>query len=347
MRRKVTIQDIANELGLSRNTVSKALNSSPGLAEETRERILQKAIEMGYKQFAAFSDEQTQRYMSMPVAPTDGPDEIALLTAIFIDHDHFASHALDILQNDLSRKGYVLNTHRVAKEDLAARRLPPTVKIQKVAAFICIEVFDHGYADMVCDLNVPTLFLDGPAKLDGYKLRSDQLYMNNYEDITRLVHDMVSQGVISIGFVGDWTHCQSFHQRYIAFRMAMVHEGIPVDERHCIGENEEERILPALSSLDTLPQFFVCANDFVAFDTQRALKGLGLSVPEDVLLSGFDDSSASRNWIPSMTTVNIQAESIAHSAMQLLMTRLRDPSQAYRELYTGTDLIYRDSTRRG
>ena len=49
---KVTIQDIADALGVSRNTVSKAINNSEGLADATRERILQKAVEMGYKQFS-------------------------------------------------------------------------------------------------------------------------------------------------------------------------------------------------------------------------------------------------------------------------------------------------------
>ena len=50
--KKVTIQDIADELGVSRNTVSKAINNAEGLAEATRARILQKAVEMGYKQFS-------------------------------------------------------------------------------------------------------------------------------------------------------------------------------------------------------------------------------------------------------------------------------------------------------
>ena len=50
--KKVTIQDIADALGISRNTVSKAINNSEGLADATRERILQKAVEMGYKQFS-------------------------------------------------------------------------------------------------------------------------------------------------------------------------------------------------------------------------------------------------------------------------------------------------------
>ena len=50
--KRVTIQDIADALGVSRNTVSKAINNSDGLAEATREKILQKAVEMGYKQFS-------------------------------------------------------------------------------------------------------------------------------------------------------------------------------------------------------------------------------------------------------------------------------------------------------
>ena len=56
MSKKVTIQDIADALGISRNTVSKAINNSDGLADSTREKILQKAIEMGYKQFSYVAD---------------------------------------------------------------------------------------------------------------------------------------------------------------------------------------------------------------------------------------------------------------------------------------------------
>ena len=55
MKKRVTIQDIADELGISRNTVSKAINNSDGLADGTREKILQKAIEMGYKHFSYIS----------------------------------------------------------------------------------------------------------------------------------------------------------------------------------------------------------------------------------------------------------------------------------------------------
>ncbi|MFD1904954.1 LacI family DNA-binding transcriptional regulator [Paenibacillus rhizoplanae] len=58
-RKKVTIQDIADSLGLSRNTVSKALNNNPSIPDETRSKVIRKAIDMNYKQFALFEQEGT------------------------------------------------------------------------------------------------------------------------------------------------------------------------------------------------------------------------------------------------------------------------------------------------
>ena len=67
MKKKVTIQDIADALDISRNTVSKAINNSEGLADATRDRILRKAVEMGYKQFSyvsTFSDNAAFRQVT-------------------------------------------------------------------------------------------------------------------------------------------------------------------------------------------------------------------------------------------------------------------------------------------
>ena len=80
---KVTIQDIADELGISRNTVSKALNNSEGIAADTRERILRKAVEMGYKQFSyvrSMSELSLEPQERSAAGPTEAGD-VALLTS--------------------------------------------------------------------------------------------------------------------------------------------------------------------------------------------------------------------------------------------------------------------------
>lgn len=191
MNKKVTIQDIADALGISRNTVSKAINNTEGLADATREKILQKAMEMGYKQFsyagsiAAISGAPAAPETERPVTP-GYQGEIALLTGSFLTHSHFASLMLDKFQREISQLGYTMNTHRVTGTELANKTLPITMNMGQIKAIMCIEMFDWDYDQMLCGLDVPILFVDGPAKRSGRSLPADQLYMDNTTEITRL-----------------------------------------------------------------------------------------------------------------------------------------------------------------
>ena len=80
MANRVTIQDIADELGVSRNTVSKAINNTGLLADATRERVLKKAIEMGYKQFSYINIYGSGK-PETDLAPETNKREISLFTS--------------------------------------------------------------------------------------------------------------------------------------------------------------------------------------------------------------------------------------------------------------------------
>lgn len=348
MKKKVTIQDIADALSISRNTVSKAINNSEGLAEATRERILQKAVEMGYKQFsyvkAAASFSQAAE-AEAPLSPAF-QGEIALLTTVFLTQSHFASLMLDKFQREISQLGYTINTHRVSEENLRSKSLPITFRPESVKGIICFEMFNQEYDEMVCELGIPVLFVDGPAKHGVYSLPADQLYMDNVTEISRFVSDALRKGDRRIGFIGDPDHCESFHERYLAFSLTMHTEGVPVEEKYCIRYNHPDEIAEKLYLLDELPDIFICANDFVAGDAMRALFSIGKSVPEDVRILGFDDSAESRYSRPTMSTVHIHTQIMAYEAVHLLMSRIKEPSLDFRTVHTQTDLIERESTKR-
>ena len=344
MKKKVTIQDIADALGISRNTVSKAINNTEGLADATRERILQKAMEMGYKQFSYVG---TLNGLSRqePAASVQGfVGEIALLTTTFLGQSHFASLMLDKFQQELSQLGYILTTHRVDTTNLANGTLPITFLKERVSAIVCIEMFNREYNEMVCALGIPVLFVDGPANRGGHTLPADRLYMDNTAGITVLVNDMLARGKHRIGFIGNYNHCQSFFERYLAFRNAMMMANVPVEDRFIICTNYGFEMADTLEDLTELPDLFICANDFVAIEAIQALKKLGKTVPEDVMLCGFDDSAESRIISPSLTTVHIHTQIMAYSAVHLLMTRIKEPSLDYRTVHTETTLILREST---
>lgn len=345
MTKKVTIQDIANELGVSRNTVSKAINNGTGLASATREKILQKAVEMGYKQFSYFNT--LSAVSAVPDASREassGGKEIALLTDKFLSQSHFASLMLDSVQQEISELGYVMNTHRIRAEHLEKRVLPATFSLKRAAAILCIEVFDRPYAEMLCGLGLPTLFVDGPATFGETSLPTDQLYMDNTTEVARFVNEMIRQGKKRIGFIGDRRHCQSFFERYAAFCYAMLMAGLPVEERHCLYSNKKEEITKGVQAMGELPDVFLCANDFIAMDAIHALRSVGKSVPEDVWLCGFDDSQESGLISPPLTTIHIHTQIMAFSAVHLLVSRIKEPNLDYRTIHTQTDLIWREST---
>ena len=346
--KKVTIQDIADALGVSRNTVSKAINNSDGLAEATREKILEKVVEMGYKQFsyAKATASFTHHPAGAESAPPTFQGEIALLSTIFVTKSHFSSLMLDKFQCEISQLGYVMNFHRVTEDDLDKKTLPITFRREQVKAIICIEMFNRDYDEMVCELGIPVLFVDGPVKFGAFSLPADQLYMDNGTEISRFVYDALNKGDRRIGFIGNPDHCQSFYERYLAFTMTMRLSGVPAEEKYCIRYNHHKEIIGQLAALDVLPDIFVCANDFVAIDAMRALISLGKRVPEDVRILGFDDSSESRHYSPTISTVHIHTQIMAYEAMHLLISRIKEPSLDFRTVYTQTDLIERESTRR-
>lgn len=349
---KVTTQDIADALGVSRNTVSKAINNTGVLAATTKEKILKKAQEMGYRQFsyANLSDNS-----KMPSTPNETDKrEIALFMGNFIDASHFASTMLDKFQMELAQFGYSLIIHRVISDEIKALQLPVSFRPERTAGIACLEIFDYAYCRMLCGLNLPLLFIDSPANSFDRPLEADRLYMDNQTEIYRFVKEMIRRGKKRIGFIGEYMHCQSFYERYMSYRNAMYAAGLSCPEEYClcrsqpkifdIRENYLDYLTERLRGLESLPDVFICTNDSTALDVVKVLNRLGYSVPKDVYLCGFDDSPESRVMVPSLTTVHIHSQAMGLSAVQLLMSRINEPSQNYRTVYIETNLISREST---
>ena len=342
MAQRVTVQDIANALNISRNTVSKALNNTGVLAESTRDKILQKASEMGYKQFAYAS----------PLSHISTPPinkEIALLTCSMPNGSHFGSNLLDTFQPRISEDNFRLTIYYIQQNDIENLTLPIGFQPTQVAGIICIELFHHAYSQMLCTLDLPILFVDTAANPSGYELDADILYMENHDSIYRLVQHFIDEGVKSIGFVGNIKHCHSFFERYTGYRDALWDNNIPLDTSLCITNPAPFKdfllIVDILRQMPKLPEVFICANDFVCIDLIKALKILNLEIPTDIRVTGFDNSSESRIIAPQLTTVHIPSNAMGIQAAELLLSRIEEPGIPYRKLYVQTVIKHRLSSQ--
>ena len=354
----VTIQNIADALGVSRNTVSKAINNTGVLADSTREKILKKAVEMGYKQLSYFTPEELlnrtgqipEGNVFLPAGKKGG--NVALLTRMALGASHFASTMLDKIQRELSRVNYSLTIHIVSAENIAQNTLPASFVSQAVDGIICVELFDSAYSRMICDLSIPTLFVDAPADLFSPRLKADVLLMDSRTNIRRIVSALAKQGIKNFGFIGDYTHCISFFERYSALMQACWFLKLGSEERFMVTGDEDtfanydryrEYMREAIRGMKAYPDVFFCANDFIAADSITIFRELGVRVPEDIRIVGFDDSPESGMFTPPLTTIHIHSQIMGVAAVQLLLSRIREPEMHYRTVHTETSVIWRES----
>ena len=135
MKKRITVQDIADELGLSRNTVSKAINNTGNISPETKNLIFQKAAELGYKQFALLQSGSSE-------AGQVSNKEIALFTRSVPSSQHLSSTLLDSFQKKISLKGYRLTIYILRDDVISSCSLPDNFNEESTDAILILELFD-------------------------------------------------------------------------------------------------------------------------------------------------------------------------------------------------------------
>jgi len=341
-KEKVTIQHIADALGISRNTASKALNDTGGIPEETRARVIKKAIELKYKQFA---------YMETDGLLPKKTGNIALLTTNMPNTSHFGSPVISGLEQKISMEGYNLSIHIVRDDERGERTLPVNFDAAGVDGIVCIELFDPAYSRLLTELDIPVIFIDCAADAFYPDFGADVLLMENEHSTYALTRELLADGLTEIGFAGDYNHCKSFRERWIGYGRALADAGLDIPREQSILEEdrfflfETDWMERKLETIGRLPQAFVCANDFIAVRLMKALKNSGVSVPGDVRVCGFDDSSESRIVDPHLTTVHIYSSDMGVKAGEMLLSRIRNPRQPHQVTHVYTKPIFRESTQ--
>lgn len=339
-KEKVTIQDIADSLGLSRLTVSKALNGNDAIPEATRNRVIEKAIKLKYKQFA---------FMNTESMVTKKPGNIALLTRNMPNSSHFGSLMLSGLERKVSAEGYNLSIHIIRETEIEELTLPNNFDIKNVDGIICIELFDKKYIQLISSLEIPTIFIDFISDTLYPELNADIILMENERSTYLITKKLIDTGITDIGFVGDYVHCKSFNERWVGFNKALNDSKLNVNLSSCILEDDScpygdfDWMTGQIEKIKKLPSAFVCANDFIAISVMKALKGKGIKIPEEIAICGFDDSPESRIVDPHLTTVHIFNNDMGILAAEMLLSRLKNPSKPYQITHVKTEPVFRAS----
>lgn len=340
MKQSISMQDIADALGLSRNTVSKAFNNQH-LPEQTKQKVLNKAIEMGYKNLDVVSRRETVLHHK----------NILILTINDIQNLNFFLSVLRGIDSIVAK--YNLNLLQYQFDSLEkVRAFHSYVERHKISGILCLETFNRRYIRDILALDIPVVFLDTSVDGIGHQGNYDIVLMENRASVRKVCnHVFQSTHITRAGFVGDKDHCLSFYERFVGFQEALIDNDMPFSPTQCIMEPDEfpygdrHQLARLLKKMERIPHVFFCANDFLAISVINALELIGLRVPQDVQVIGYDNTIDARTYQIPLTTVDVDKEVLGTESIAALLNRIKYREERNRLIHLKTEPIYRDSTK--
>lgn len=345
MGRKCTIKDLAAELHLSRNTVSKVLSGSDGVSEGTRKLVLEKAREMNYK--------QTPNKLFSCKQPNQKNGSILFLTRASYNNSDFWIKVLHGINLVLHENNYDLVMYILSADELEYSQFPSSLYDHTVDGIILVDIYNPEICKKIVDFNIPTVFLEMPYQIDQFIGKADFVTMENRTNLKKIVTELVKKGITDIAFAGDISSVSAgagFHERWDTVRYTMKDLGYMINETHCfLKETDEEfanisNIVMKLRLMDKVPAAYICGNDWVALNLMKAVQKLGYEVPKDILFVGFDDIEAAVKATPSLTTIQTPKEYLGTIAARKLINRINNPSIPFEVSHFSTKIIIRRST---
>lgn len=341
MNNSVTIQDIADALGLSRNTVSKALNGKH-VPPKTRSAVLNAAIEMGYRGYGLAAG-------TGDAAVSAAPTRFIILSSYLLMNINYYIHVLRGIEKSLADRRIELIQFCVTSPESFDRFMQYLSKA-RIEGIICIEFFEPAYISELLRSDCPVIFLDFPVVDLDIDRSYDIVLPESQEPVRRFCMGMIREGKArTFGFVGEYLHCRSFYERFAGMREALFRSGLPVDLSYSITDADAipydcQALTRALRRLPALPDCFVAANDTIAIALLDALKSLGVDVPGRVKVLGFDNVAESKKSDPPLSTINVNKTALGKCIPALLLDRIDLPARASQVIHIASTLITRSTT---
>ncbi len=333
IKKTVTMSDIANELGVSTVTVSKALGDKDGVSDELRQRIKQKANEMGYRfSFASKTNRDSLTYnISVVVAKHFIHDASAFYWVVY-------RYIVELLQ----KQSYYGILEVVTERDEQQNEVPNSIADKKVDGVIVLGQFADSYVQKLIDMHVPTVFLD------FYSSRTDieTVLSDNFFGAYTITNHLIEAGHKKIGFIGNICSTSSIQDRYLGYYKSLLEHGLALEEKWTICDRGADGLTYASLELpDELPTAFVCNCDEVAYGFINQLKTMGYRVPEDISIVGYDNHIYSTISTPRITTMDVNSYRMSSEAVEIIIKKIRDNNyRCGRVLVTGK-LVERDSVK--
>ena len=329
------MKDLAQELGVSIATVSRALRSSPEIGQDMQMKVKELAKRLNYRPnpFAQSLRKEAPRVIGV-VVPN-------LVT-------HYYAAVLDGIEDEARKEGYSVisaNTHEDTNAEIRAIDNFISLHVEGIIACLSQNTTDYSHFVEISNMGIPLVFFGRTCLSD----RFSSVTANGDEAAFQATQHLIDTGSRRIAFIGGPNHLDMVKRRKHGYLEALRENRIPIDRDLVACEKiDYQWAMDATTRLlqqENRPDAILAFNDIITFAAFTAIKQQGLRIPEDVALIGFTDDVHAQYVTPRMSAIEDQSHLMGQTACRLLLKNIGGDAKIYREIVP-QKLVIRDTSAR-
>lgn len=322
MRRHTSLKDIAQELGVSIATVSRALHDSHEISNELKERVRDVAKRLNYRPnpFARSLRQNTPRIIGV-VVPN-------LVT-------HYYAAVLDGIEDYATQNGHSVisaNSHEDHVREENAIENFVGMHVEGIIACLAQDTIDYSHFNKIHTMGIPLVFFARTCLPELFS----SVTANGDEAAKKATQHLIDTGSRRIAFIGGPNHIDMVKRRKHGYIEALKDSRIAIDRTLVVCDKIDYEVAREatlkLLRQENRPDAILAFNDIITYAAFDAIKSEGLQIPQDVAIIGFTDGDTSAFVTPKMSAIVDQAHETGRKACELLMRNINGDRKIYKEV---------------
>lgn len=335
MKRQVTIKDIAEKLGISPSTVSRSLKDHPDISVKTRNAVKELAKLLGYKPNLIALNLKNSRTNTIGLMVPE------------VEH-HFFSTIINGIEEVAYQNNYnvlvVQSNESYMREVLNSQTLLGN-RVDGMLVSFSKETKDFSHFQQIIDNEIPIVFYDRAVE----HLQADVVVVDDYTGAYDAVNHLISRGCKRVAFYSAPQNLVLGQDRLNGYKDALENNGIPYDKDlvyPCDTFESAIKISNSVLKKVDRPDGVFAVNDLTALGVIKVAKKLGINIPDELKIVGFENSKNATICDPELTSVDQFGFNLGKKATSQLLERIQNESTDYKPIkhIIKTKLIIRGSS---
>lgn len=329
-----TIKDVARLAGVSTTTVSHVINKTRFVAEATQEKVMAAVDELNYAPSAVARSLKCNSTKTIGMLVTQSTNL-------------FFSEVIDGVESYCYRQGYTLilcNTGGVYEKQRDYIRMLAEKRVDGILV-MCSDLTEELLEMLDRHSDIPKVIMDwGPESS-----QADKIIDNSEEGGYLATKFLIEKGHKDIACLSGHLEKAVCQERIVGYKRALAEAGIEMKEDRILEGNFEcdTAVIAAnrIAAMEERPTAVFCFNDTMAFGLMSRLQQLGVRVPEDISVIGYDNIELAEYFSPPLTTVHQPKRRVGKNAFEILLERIKDKGHEKRIFEMHPEIVERDSVK--